>query len=314
MRLYRTLPLLAWVLLWPGIAAADTGSIDRTLGRQPAYGAKPQYCLLLFGPEGKTRVWLVAAGEAFYADIDGDGDLAQPAKRVYSVGNYRSLVYLDPCTRFMWFPVPENVRTYNVGDVFERATRTWYHLTVRRLGKLETAVFEIEVDERGEFRQLGKLSHFGDQPKDAPVLHFGGQLTIGLFTSQLIRGMGPNNVEGWIGTNKPGGAAGEPTYLVLDDWMPPYISPIASIELPNGTPGAKPIRDSIRLARREGLVRFSGRILVPDEAGGKAKIRLTIPGWQGGTVQPSTVEIPIVEPKEDGAAHLGRGKGSASGP
>jgi hypothetical protein len=306
MRLYRTLALLASVLLWPAIATPDIGPIDRTLRRQPAYAAKPHYCLLLFGPEGKTRVWLVAAGEAFYADTNGDDDLTQPGKRVYSVGNYRSLVLLDPCTRFMWFPVPEHVRVYNVGDVFDRATRTWYHLTVHRLGKLETAVFRIVVDVRGQSRQLGELSRFGDHPKDAPVLHFSGPLTLGLFTSQLTRGGGPNDIGAWIGTKAPGGTEGEPTYLVLDDWIPPGLSPVALVEFPKGTPGAGPIRSAVRLARREGLVRFSGRIAVPGEAGqGKAKIRLTLPGWQGGVVQPSAVEIPLVEPRKSGAPHAG---------
>src|ERR1700694_5861760 len=136
---HRTLLLFAWTLLWPVIAAADTFSIDRTLRREPAYAVKPRYCLLLLGPEGKTRVWLVAAGEAFYADTNGDGDLTEAGKRVYSVGNYRSLVYLDPFTRFMWFPVPENERVYDVGDIFDRATRTWYRITGRRVGKRKTA-------------------------------------------------------------------------------------------------------------------------------------------------------------------------------
>jgi hypothetical protein len=296
--------LLAYALFWPLTATADIPFIDRTLRREPAYGAKPQYCLLLLGPQGQTRVWLVAAGEAFYADTNGNSDLTEPGKRVYSVGNYRSLVFIDPFTTTMWFPVPENVRVYIVGDIFDRDSRTWYRLTVCRLGKLETAVFEIVVDIRGQFRQLAKLSHFGDHPKDAPVLHFSGPLTLGLFTSRLVRGATPNNVEAWIGTNAPAGAKGEPTYLALDDWIPSHISPMALVEFPNSTPGGKPIRSGVRLARREGLVRYSGRILVPDEAGpGKAKIRLTIPGWRGHAVHPFAAEIPLVEPKRNGTAH-----------
>jgi hypothetical protein len=293
---YRLLLLLAWTSLWPGIAAADAFSTDRTLRREPAYNVKPQYCLLLLGPEGKTRIWLVAAGEAFYADTNGDGDLTEPGKRVYSVGNYRSLVYIEPFTRFMWFPVPENERVYNVGDVFDGATRTWYHLTVQRLGKLETAVFEIVVDIRGEFRQIGQLSRFGDHPKDAPVLHFSGPLTLGLFTSQLVRGATPKYVDAWIGTKPPAGAKGEPTYLVLNDWIPSYIAPVARIDFPNRSAKGKAIRSSVRLARRAALVRFWGRTLVPEEAGpGKAKIKLTIPTWGGVAVPTFTTEIPLVD-------------------
>ena len=110
--------LLGWALLWPITATADSLPIDRTLRREPAYGAKPQYCLLLFGPERQTRVWLVAAGEAFYADTNGDGDLTQPGKRVYSVGNSRSFVPLDHSIGWMWFPVPEHVRIHHVGGAF----------------------------------------------------------------------------------------------------------------------------------------------------------------------------------------------------
>jgi hypothetical protein len=291
---HRLLLLLAWILLWPGIAAADGFSIDRTLRREPAYSARPQYCLLLLGPEGKTRIWLVAAGEAFYVDTNGDGDLTKPGKRVYSIGNYRSLVYIEPFTQFMWFPVPENERVYNVGDVFDGAT--WHHLTVNRLGKLKTAVFEIVVDIRGKFRQIGALPRFGDTPKEAPVLHFGGPLTLGLFTSQLVRGPTPNYVDAWIGTKPPAGAKGEPTYLVLNDWIPSYIAPIARMEFPNRTGEGNPIRSTVRLARREALVRSWARTLVPDGAGaGRAKIKLTIPNWNGPTVQPFATDIPLVD-------------------
>jgi hypothetical protein len=57
----------------PGIAA-DLSKIDRTLGKEPAYQSKPKYCLLAFGPGGKTRVWLVVDGHVLYVDCKGNGD------------------------------------------------------------------------------------------------------------------------------------------------------------------------------------------------------------------------------------------------
>jgi hypothetical protein len=298
MRGHRALSLLAWAFFLPIVANGETLSIDRSLRHEPAYPAKPKYCLLLLGPEGKTRVWLVAAGEAFYADTNGSGDLTEPGKRVYSMGNYRELDFFDPFTTSVWFPVPENLRIYNVGDLFDRATRTWYHLTVHRLGKLKTADFEIVLDIRGQFRQIGKLARFGDKAQDAPVLHFSGPLTLGLFTSQLVRGGSLNSIEAWVGTSVPAGAKGEPTYLVLNDWIPSYISPIADIEFPGRIPGGKPIRTSVRLTERGGLVRFSGRIVVPEKTGpGKAKVTLTIPWRREGAPKPAAVDIPLVEPR-----------------
>jgi hypothetical protein len=54
------------------------------------------------------------------------------------------------------------------------------------------------------------------------------------------------------------------------------------------------------------LVRFSGKVRVPEEAGpGKATIRLTIPGWKGKAVRPSAIEVPLVEPHKNGAARSG---------
>ena len=38
--------------------AADLTKIERTIAKEPKYQGKPKYCLLVFGPEAKFRVWL----------------------------------------------------------------------------------------------------------------------------------------------------------------------------------------------------------------------------------------------------------------
>src|SRR5262249_46830849 len=83
MNLSPTLLARAGVLfLGLSASAADLAKIDRTIAREPAYQAKPKYCLLVFGPEAKTRVWLVQDGEVLYVDRNGNGDLTEPAERV----------------------------------------------------------------------------------------------------------------------------------------------------------------------------------------------------------------------------------------
>src|SRR5262249_28305053 len=77
---WTTMALL--VLLPLGVRAADPSKIDRTLGKEPAYRAKPKYCLAVFGPEARTRVWLVLDGDVLYADRNGDGDLTAKDKRI----------------------------------------------------------------------------------------------------------------------------------------------------------------------------------------------------------------------------------------
>jgi hypothetical protein len=52
------------VLLPPLTAqAADLSKVDRSIGKEPAYQAKPKYCLVVFGPEARARVWLVVDGD-----------------------------------------------------------------------------------------------------------------------------------------------------------------------------------------------------------------------------------------------------------
>jgi hypothetical protein len=301
MKSHTVLALSVWTIAWQGLAASERVSIDRTLRREPAYRTKSAYCLLLLGPEAKTRVWLVTSGEAFYADTNSDGDLTEPGKRIYSIGNYRDYVFLDPDTRSMWFPVPENERIYNVGDIFDKASRSWYHVTVRRYGKLKTATFEVLVDRAGKFRQLGRLNRFGDTSRDAPVLYFDGPLTLGLFTTNLVSGQDTNQIEAWVGTDVPVDAIGQPTYLVVNDWIPPSIFPMARLEFPSKAPDGKPLETTVLLDRRE-FVRFHGRAQIPEKAtAGNVKTTLAIPNWDGHKFRPISLEIPLVD------AHTPRG-------
>src|SRR5947209_19813336 len=63
-------------------SAADLSKIERTIAKEPAYESKDvRYCLLVFGPEAKTRVWLVQDGDTLYVDTNGNGDLSEPGKK-----------------------------------------------------------------------------------------------------------------------------------------------------------------------------------------------------------------------------------------
>src|SRR5207245_8714637 len=64
------------------LSAADLAKIDRKIAKEPAYRTKPKYCLLVFGPEAKTRVWLVQDGDTLYVDRNGNGDLTEPGAKV----------------------------------------------------------------------------------------------------------------------------------------------------------------------------------------------------------------------------------------
>jgi hypothetical protein len=87
MRLSDLVIVPAALLLWADATpAADLSKIDRTIQKEPAYQSKPRYCLLVFGPEAKHRVWLVVDGDVLYVDKNGTGDLTEEGKRINAPG------------------------------------------------------------------------------------------------------------------------------------------------------------------------------------------------------------------------------------
>jgi hypothetical protein len=62
--------------------AADLKTVPRTLAKEPAYTGKPAYCLLAFGLEATTRVWVVRDGDTVYIDRNGNGDLTEAGEMV----------------------------------------------------------------------------------------------------------------------------------------------------------------------------------------------------------------------------------------
>ena len=85
MKKSATVSLLVPALILMGLAAvpaADLRDVVRTLSKKPAYQSKPKYCLLVFGPEAKCRVWLVLDGDVLYVDRNGNGNLTEKGKRM----------------------------------------------------------------------------------------------------------------------------------------------------------------------------------------------------------------------------------------
>ena len=66
-------------------SAADPSEIDRTIAKEPKYQSKPKYCLLVFGPEARTKVWLVMEGLSLYVDRNANGDLTEPGERLQNL-------------------------------------------------------------------------------------------------------------------------------------------------------------------------------------------------------------------------------------
>jgi hypothetical protein len=146
--------------------AADLTKISRRLVKEPAYKNKPQYCLLVFGAEAKFRVWLVLDGEILYVDCNGNGDLTEKGKRFK----------LRPS------PHSEHILVCEVGDLIDPQTKTKH--TNLRISHSAPDWYTVSAQATFMNPKVARLSgtawpRFARRPADAPVVHFGGPLTLG---------------------------------------------------------------------------------------------------------------------------------------
>jgi hypothetical protein len=278
-RIFATSALAALVLAAAPAAAADLAKVDRALKKEPAYRGKPGYCLLVFGPETKEPAWLVldlvsepsdAKGEkdALYVDRDGTGDLTRPGSRVPVT--MRSGMSFDRFSRreHPWFSpsFAAGAVLGRQGDV--RYTDLRVEVPAMYVGRYRPCLLSVKVDGRLQTAG-GPLLRLGDRPQDAPVIQFGGPLTMRLKKETallyvpgnsdggepdppyyeeeaLVRGR-TMNLYAQVGT--PGRGRGTFATLSAGD-VPAGAHPVAEVEFPAAGPGAKPLRTKVVLKER----------------------------------------------------------------
>jgi hypothetical protein len=239
-QLWQVIACLAfWQMLAP---AADLSKIDRTLSKEPSYKGKPKYCLLVFGPESKTRVWLVVDGNILYVDRNGDGDLTEKNERIEG----QTLFEKKPGSA----PQPNGV-VFNVEKLIKWNGKDARLMVVRSEKSDDDDVVNV-------FAGAGALANtapfangvlkFSDRAQDAPVIHFNGPLKMALRGEQtLVRDEMPQDFQSMIGT--PG--IGEGSFAALNvDGVPKDIHPVAEFEFSNRKAGGDPIKAKIILSQR----------------------------------------------------------------
>jgi hypothetical protein len=203
------LALLALALVTVGAApawAVDLTRIDRTIAKEPAYGAKPKYCLLVFGPEAKTQVWLVLDGDVLYVDRNGNGDLTEEGERLIAVQDQGQFSQ-------------EGWRIWQVGDLHTSGGKVSYTkfmvCDTTKAGGPDPPVPGFAVTGNVPFgktrvrQTAGSLIHyrgnplqFAGRPEDAPILHFDGPLAVIVTRSpqHLVHGAPNDDFEACVGT------------------------------------------------------------------------------------------------------------------
>jgi hypothetical protein len=259
----RVLPLLVSILfLAPQLHAADLTKIERTIRKEPAYQSKtPRYCLLVFGPEAKTRVWLVLDGKTLYVDRNGNGDLTEDGEKVSSTKEGQTILGEDVYT----FAVGElrdgerrhrNVTLIVIGLSSESKTKTAVDnnapsLSFRIRMEVEIPGFEGVTKDSRVLQAAGLDAsplQFADRPREAPILHFAGPLTLtvsGQPTFRINREM-----ELYLGLETPGRGEGTFVHTASEGAVPPAVYPRAEIAFPAQKPGEPPVKAIFELKGR----------------------------------------------------------------
>jgi hypothetical protein len=246
--------------------AADLGRIDRRIVKEPAYQSKPRYCLLVFGPEAKTRVWLVQDGDYLYVDRNGNGDLTEPGEKVAAQkgenGNASEGVFyfkageihdgelihknltlgvmkLDHLATFY-----QQVKDFLAAHPQARGYRL--HIEVAMPG-WKGAGIGGRVEHIVAANDLNGVLQFAERPDDAPIIHLGGPWQITFYgPHKLTLGREEDVV---LSVATPGLGAGTLAYIGYEGVIPEKIFPTVEITYPPRA-GQTSVTEHYELKRR----------------------------------------------------------------
>jgi hypothetical protein len=262
-----SLALLACLIFSQSAWSADLNRIERSIAREPVYKTStPEYCLLVFGPEAKTRVWLVRDGDTLYVDRNGNGDLTEPGEKV--AADARNSTPAD------------NVYTFQVGDIrdgrhlhkdlavsmvkladfadSDEAVKAHVSKDPQARGYMVAIEMEIpgfegrgdggRVIQQAVFADYHGLLKFARKASEAPIIHFGGPLQISLWYPQRLQ-MG-RSVDVTLGVGTPGVGAGTMAYIFYDGVIPRNAYPKLEVTYPPAKPGDTPLKELYELRGR----------------------------------------------------------------
>ncbi|HYG73848.1 MAG TPA: hypothetical protein VEK08_02355 [Planctomycetota bacterium] len=211
--------LLAVLFAASSIYAADLSKIERTIKKLPDLKSeKPEFGLIVIGPEAATRHWVVIDGNVLYFDFNSDGDLTTPNEKVAA-----------------------GVKGFPVGNVGELGSKTIHSdLVISQSG----GEWGVVVNLHARRKQWATLIPAA-KPEEAQIVHLNGPMTMRPEVSSLKRGR-DNDLQCSIGT--PGLGEGTFASIAYTD-IPKDIHPVAEIEIP-GADNQPPMREKIILSKR----------------------------------------------------------------
>jgi hypothetical protein len=284
LRTLLALLLILQILLVDGCAPSKSGvssmAGEPLLVRQPNYRSAPGYCLLVFGRDPEQKIWTVLDQGVLYVDRNGNGDLTEPDER------------FEPNT-----------------DVKDSRVFTVKQLRLLPDAKDECSL-DLTVDANGSYSEValraprwstrhtqvtqGKIPP-GRRPAEAPVIHFGGPLTMTLMewegeTGDRVLRRGGYHLSILVGTPVQRNSVEAFAAIMPGFGESTSAVPIVEADLPSKRPGERiHVRGEVKLC--ECGNRFLGSVGVPEETGeGKAIVTISYPGWTRDKISPANIE------------------------
>jgi hypothetical protein len=263
-RTHAPLAAAALLLTAPLAQATELAKIERTIAREPVYQTKtPKYCLLVFGLDARTRVWLVQDGDTLYVDRKGTGDLTGDANRVKVdkvAESYRSFdvgsITIDGLTHTGISVLQMKASSASVGndEEWQRVQKSgpepwtwWVRITAERAADDKRDLprkvsYVINGDGAG-------MLLFADRPADAPIIHVNGPFTLGL-QDRKQRFIAGEKTMLQIGVGPQGIGPGTFAFVLYPDTIPADAYPEVQVAFPARSPGEEPIKRKYTLKER----------------------------------------------------------------
>jgi len=245
MKVYATLTvLIAVFLITTPASAAELAKIDRSISREPAYKTKqPRYCLLVLGAEAERRIWMVLDGDVLYVDKNGNGDLTEPGEQLKVATPNQ-----DPAS-FEAIEVlgPDGKSKHKL----EVSVYKWLQKKGGEQVELEPAV-TISWKDNYHFVAWGDEKSplpFSVRREDAPIVHIGARLHMGLEIREPLRRKSADEFELNAAVGCPGLGKGSFASLIYSP-IPEALRPHAVFEFPAKTPGDPPIKVEMDFKQR----------------------------------------------------------------
>lgn len=262
----RIAALIALAVIRPASATPLPGA-DRTIGAEPQYQTEsPRYCLLVFGPEAKTRVWLVRDGDRLYVDRNADGDLTGADEQVtadekwskpergtfvFHAGDIRDGAFIHKDLQVNILQIDHLADDYEyvkAALASDAATRGWLITLDVELPGWKGNGLGGRVAQAASIGDPQGLLQFGDSPQRAPVLRFGGPWQVTLYGPQTLRAGRETDLILGVGT--PGAGPGTTVFTSYEELIPETAYPRVEIAYRPQNEGDPPVRERYELKQR----------------------------------------------------------------